>query len=39
MLSDFQYKSVFDSFDLEGVEDGGDISLKLHVDDGTNDLF
>ena len=24
--------------DLEGVEDGGQVAVKLHVDDGTNDL-
>ena len=38
MLGDLKYKSVFDSLDLEGVEDGWDVSLKLHVDDGTDDL-
>lgn len=30
---------MVDSFYFEGVEDGGDVSFELHVDDGSDDLF
>jgi hypothetical protein len=38
MLGDLEDESVLDTLDFEGVEDGGDLSLELHVDDGTDDL-
>ena len=39
MLSDLEDESVFDSLDLECVEDRWDVSVELHVNDGTNDLY
>ena len=38
MLGDLQHESAFDALDLEGVENGGQVTLELHIDDGTNDL-
>jgi hypothetical protein len=39
MLSDLEDESVFDSFDLECVENRWDVSVELHVNDGSNDLY
>ena len=38
MLGDLQHESAIDALDLEGVENGGQVTLELHIDDGTNDL-
>lgn len=38
MLGDFEDESVLDSLYFECVEDGGDFSLELHVDDGADHL-
>lgn len=38
MLGDLEHESVFSSVDLKGVENWGQLSLELHVDDGTNNL-
>ena len=38
MLGDFEDESVFSSIDFESVENRGQRTLKLHVDDGTNNL-
>jgi hypothetical protein len=38
VLGNFQNQSVLDAFDLQGVEDGGDFALELHVHDGSDDL-
>lgn len=38
MLGDFEDKSVLNTLDFKGVEDGGDLSFELHVDDGADDL-
>lgn len=38
MLGDLEDESVLDALYFEGVEDGWDLTLELHVDDGTDDL-
>ena len=38
MLGDFKDESVFNSINLKGVKNWGQLALELHVDDGTNDL-
>lgn len=38
MLGNFEHQPVFDSFDLEGVEDGRDVSLELDIYDCADDL-
>ena len=38
MLGDLQHQSAADTLDLEGVQNGGQVTLELHIDDGTNDL-
>jgi hypothetical protein len=38
MLGDLENESVLDTLHLEGVEDGRDLTLELHVDDGADDL-
>ena len=38
MLSDLEHETVLSAVDLEGVENGGESTIELHVDDGTNDL-
>lgn len=38
VLSDLKDKSVLGSLDFECVEDGGELSVEVDVDDGTNNL-
>lgn len=38
MLGDLEHKTVLSTLDLKSVEDGREISVELHVDDGTDDL-
>jgi hypothetical protein len=38
MLSDFEDKSVCDSLNFESVENWGEGTLELDVNDGTNNL-
>lgn len=38
MLGDFQNEPVWSSLYFESVQNGGKLSFKLHVDDGTNNL-
>ena len=38
VLGDFENKAVLGSLHLKGIEDGGKLAFKLHVDDGTNNL-
>lgn len=38
MLSDFQNESVWNSSDFEGVQNWWEVTLKLHIDDGTDNL-
>jgi len=38
MLGDFEDESVGDTLNFEGVENRGELSLELHVNDGTNNL-
>jgi hypothetical protein len=38
MLGDLEHESVLDSLNFEGVENGGQGALELHVHDGTDDL-
>ena len=38
MLGDLQHESAVDTLDLEGVENGRQVTLELHIDDGTDDL-
>jgi uncharacterized protein YbbK (DUF523 family) len=38
MLCDFKDKSVFNSLNLEGIEDWWYFSLELHINDCTDDL-
>ena len=39
MLSDLEDESVGDSLHLKSVQNGRKVSLELHVDDGTDDLW
>ena len=38
MLGDLKDESVFNTLDLEGVQDWWEVTLELHIDDGTDDL-
>jgi hypothetical protein len=38
VLSDFENKSVFNTIDLESVQNWGERTFELNVDDGTNNL-
>ena len=38
MLGDLENESVFGSLHLEGVEDGREVSLELHINDCSDDL-
>jgi len=38
MLGNFEDQPVLDSFDLKSIEDGGNVSLKLHIYDCADDL-
>jgi hypothetical protein len=38
MLSDLENETVLSALDLKSVEDGGKLTIELHIDDGTNDL-
>jgi hypothetical protein len=38
VLSDLEHKTVLSSVDLKGVENGGELTVELDVDDGTDDL-
>lgn len=38
MLRHFQHESVLGSFDLQGIENGREVSFELHVNDCTNNL-
>jgi hypothetical protein len=38
MLSDFQYKSDIDTLDLKRIKNWWEVSFKLDIDNGTNDL-
>lgn len=38
MLSDLKNESVLDTLHFESVENWGQLTLKLHVDDGANNL-
>ena len=38
MLGDLKDETVRHAVDLEGVKDGWEVSIELHVDDGTDDL-
>ena len=38
MLGNFKYKSVAYSLNLKGIENRREVTLKLHIHDGTNDL-
>ena len=38
MLGDLQHESAVDTLDFEGVQNRGQVTLELHIDDGTNDL-
>jgi hypothetical protein len=38
VLGDFENEAVLGSLHLKGIEDGGKLAFKLHVDDGTNNL-
>ena len=38
VLGDLEDKSVSDTFNFKSVENWGQSSLELHVDDGTNNL-
>ena len=38
MLSDLEHKTVLSVSDLESVEDGRQLAIELHVDDGTDHL-
>jgi len=37
-LSHFEDESMLDSFNLESVEDGWNLSFELHINDCSNDL-
>ena len=38
MLGDLEDETVLSSVDLKSVENGGELTVELDVDDGTNDL-
>jgi len=38
VLGDFEDETDLVALDLEGVEDGGQVAVELHVNDGTDDL-
>ena len=38
MLGDFENETVLGSFNFESVENGRELSFKLDINDGTNDL-
>ncbi len=38
MLGDLEDETVLSALNLKGVKNGGDLTIELHVDDGTDDL-
>ena len=38
MLGDLEDETVLSAVDLKSVEDGGEVTVELDVDDGTNNL-
>jgi len=38
MLGDLEDETVLSAFNLKSVEDGRQLAIKLHVDDGTDHL-
>jgi hypothetical protein len=38
MLSDFQDQSVLSTFYFEGIQNGWQLAIEVHINDGTNNL-
>jgi hypothetical protein len=38
MLGNLEDETVLSSFDLKGVQNGGELTVELDIDDGTNNL-
>ena len=38
MLGDLEHETVLGALNFESIEDGGKLTLKLHINDGADDL-